>query len=162
MKLQPVCDWCVGSLVEEYGEVCTSVSGVREILSCIDSQVDEQRHLVEIFSRLQDTPRGQSFTGVNATTNHFYVCSVLLLQSEWRHMGDSCSQARGCKTFYATATSSSCFSKIHNGSACWCRLTHVVMKMRPLNGCSSSGSSSSSSNDQKSEADKVCRKVNSI
>ena len=49
---------CVGSRVEEWREVCAGVTGVREVLSGIDSDVDEyNRHqrLLDIHSRLADS-----------------------------------------------------------------------------------------------------------
>ena len=66
-QLEKVCRVCTASRVEEWSEVCASVSGVRHILTGIDRQVDEQekqRRLVDIYSRL-DT---RSFTALNTTT----------------------------------------------------------------------------------------------
>ena len=56
----------------------------------------------------------------------------------------------------------SCSSKIQNGLPFWCRLTQIVLEIRPLHGCSSSSSSVSSSSSNIYRSDTLSSSSNSL
>ena len=89
---------------------------------------------------------------LNSCLMSIYAFSALTLLIGWQEGHPACknwvvrywrgylSGAR-CKWFAyspadATATPTSCSSKIQNGLPFWCWLTQVVLEKKPLNGCS--------------------------
>jgi len=81
---------CVGSRVEEWREVCAGVTGVREVLSGIDSDVDKyNRHqrLLDIHSRLADSVASPpTVSGATAAaTTAFTVRDTIRYEQLYRH-----------------------------------------------------------------------------
>jgi len=71
----------VESRTEEYGQVCECITSVRDILSCINSQVDDHEkclQLLDIYNRL-DAQSCTQLNGITFTVS-FTLCCVISVQ----------------------------------------------------------------------------------